>query len=235
VVDARKRIGEALQKLGSDKDAKRAYEVAAREFDRRKIQPDSFPVAAEAAAQSRFQLAEYEFKQFDKLRIGGRGKKLERSFADKRTAVKRVNEAYGEVFKYKRLEWTLAALYRRGYALERFANTIIETPIPPDVKRLGEDAVVAYQDQLAQQTSSLEDKAVESYAATLAEARKSHISNQWTKKTLEALNRFRPKEYPVLKEPKQSFASESVYPSGLVGTVATAAPPPPSRPGGPPK
>ena len=51
--------------------------------------------------------------------------------------------------------------------LERFGATIIETPVPPDVKRLGDEAVVAYQDLLAQQTAALEDKAVESYAATL--------------------------------------------------------------------
>ena len=59
----------------------------------------------------------------------------------KRQAVVKVNEAYAQVFKYKNLEWTLAALYRRGYALERFAQTIIDTPIPPDVKRLGDEAV----------------------------------------------------------------------------------------------
>jgi hypothetical protein len=68
--------------------------------------------------------------------------------------------------------------------------------VPPEVKRLGEEAVVTYQDMLATQTVALEDKAVENYAATIAEARKARISNEWTKKTLEALNRFRPKDYP---------------------------------------
>ncbi len=117
------------------------------------------------------------------------------------------------------MEWSLAAFYRKGYTLERFANTIIETPVPPDVKRLGEEAVVAYQDLLAQQTASLEDAAVESYSGTLQEARKLHISNEWTRRTLEALNRYRPKEYPVLKEPKQAIASDSAYPEGLVGSL----------------
>jgi hypothetical protein len=37
--------------------------------------------------------------------------------------------------------------------------------------------------------------------------------------TLESLNRFRPKEYPVLKDPKTSFASESLYPEGLVSSL----------------
>lgn len=216
VVDGKKRIGDALQKLGQDPEARRAYELAAHEFDRRRLKPDKYPQAAEAAAQARFQVAEYAFKDFDKLKIGGRGKALERSFKDKRAAVKKVNDAYAEVFPYKRLEWTLAALYRRGFALERFGNTIIETPVPVDVKRLGDEAVAAYQDLLAQQTAALEDKAVESYVTTLAEARKNHISNEWTKRTLESLNRYRPTEYPVLKEPKAALSTDATYPDGLI-------------------
>ncbi|WNG49611.1 tetratricopeptide repeat protein [Archangium minus] len=216
VVEARRRIGDAWAKQKNEKEALRAYASSADEFDRRKLQPDTHPRAADAAAYSRFQLAEAELRKFDTLKIGGKGKALERSFTTKRTAVKSVNDAYARVFPYKRLEWTLAALYRRGYALERFANTIIETPIPPDVKRLGEEAVVAYQDLLSQQTATLEDAAVESYAATLQEARKSRISNEWTKKTLESLHRFRPKEYPVLKEPKDAIASDLLYPEGTL-------------------
>jgi cellulose synthase operon protein C len=219
VVDARRRMGDAYKRLGNPKEAHKAWASAADEFDRRKLKPDTSPLAADAAAYSRFQLAEEELERFDKLKIGGSGKALERSFTAKRSAVKSVNEAYAKVYAYKRLEWTLAALYRRGYALERFANTIIETPVPPEVRRLGEEAVVTYQDLLAQQTASLEDAAVESYAATLQEARKHRISNEWTRRTLEALNRFRPKEYPVLKEPKEAIASDSAYPEGLVGSL----------------
>lgn len=219
VVEARKRIGDAYQKLGNAKEAQRAWARAADEFDRRKLKPDTHPIAANAAAASRFQLAEAEFQKFDRLKIGGRGSALERSFTAKRNAVKAVNTAYSRVYPYKQLEWTLAALYRQGYALERFATTIIETPVPPDVKRLGEEAVVAYQDLLAEQTTALEDKAVESYAATLTEARKHRISNEWTRRTLEALNRFRPSEYPLLKEPKVAIAREPLYPEGLVSTL----------------
>jgi cellulose synthase operon protein C len=225
VVDAQKRIGEAYQKLGDDRDARRAFEEAAREFDRRGLKPEATPLAAEAAAQARFQLAEYEFKEFDKLKIGGRGKALEKSFTVKRAGVKKVNDAYNEVFKYKRLEWTLASLYRKGFALERFGQTILETPTPPEVKRLGDEAVASYQDQLQQQTAALEDKAVESYVATLAEARKNRINDEWTKRTLEALNRYRPKEYPVLKDPKSSVALDMTHPDGMVVTLEGRPPP----------
>src|SRR5258708_13158033 len=103
-MSARNRIGDAERKLGNDTQHKLVYAKAASEFDRRDLKVDSFPIAAEAAAQSRFQLAEYEFAAFDRLKIGGRGKKLERSFASKRAAVKKVNDAYPPAFKYKRLQ-----------------------------------------------------------------------------------------------------------------------------------
>lgn len=219
IIDAKKRIGDNYSKLGKETEAKKAYQAAADDFDRRGLKSETSPLAAEAAAFCRFELAEYQFKEFEKVKIGGSGKKLADSFTAKKNFLKKVNDAYGEVFKYKRLEWTLAALYRRGYALERFAAMIVETPVPPEVKRLGDDAVVTYQDTLSQQTVALEDKAVENYAATLNEARKNRISNEWTKKTLESLNRFRPKEYPVLKEPKGQFSSEALYTEGVVETL----------------
>jgi len=219
VVEAHKKLGDAYARSGNPKDARKAWETAAREFDRRGLKADAALQGADAAAESRFMVAEQELRDFDKLKIGGRGKALEQSFTLKRAGVKKVQASYAEVFKYKRLEWTLAALYRQGYVLERFGATINETPVPPDVKRLGPEAVAAYQDLLQQQTAALEDKAVESYAATLEQARKNRISNEWTKKTLEALNRYRPKEYPVLKDPKPAIAVDVTWPDGLVSTA----------------
>lgn len=225
VVDAKRRLGDAWKKRGNTKEASRAYAAAAEEFDRRKLKPETQQRAAEAAAYSRFQLAEAEFQRFDALKITGSGKVLERSFNKKTEAVKTVSDAYGKVLPYKQLEWSLASFYRRGHALERFGNTLLEAPVPPEVKRLGDDAVLAYQDMLTQRTVALEDRAVESYAATLKEARKNRVSNEWTHRTLEALNRFRPKEYPVLKEPKGAIASETLYPDGLVGSLTAPVPP----------
>lgn len=225
VVDAKKRIADAYKKMKRETDAKKAYAAAADEYDRRGLKPDANPIAAEAAAYSRFELAEYEFADFDKVRIGGSGKALEKSFTTKKERVKKVNETYEQVIKYKRMEWTLAALYRKGYTLERFAQTILETPVPPEVKRLGEEAVVTYQEQLASMTVALEDKAVELYTATWAEAKKARLSNEWTKKTLESLNRFRPKEYPMLKEPKELVAGELIFPDGFVSSIDGDVPP----------
>src|SRR5262249_6762912 len=168
LVEAQKKLGDAYAKSGSPKDARRAWETAAKEFDKRGLKAEQAQSGADAAAEARFLVAEQDLKEFDKLKIGGRGKGPEKSVAGERGAVKKVQDSYAEVFKYKQVEWSLAAAYRRGYVLERFGATINETPVPPDVKRLGNDAVTAYQDLLQQQTAALEDKAVESYAATLA-------------------------------------------------------------------
>ena len=135
--------------------------------------------------------------------------------------MKKVQRAYAEVFKYKRVEWTLAALYRQGYILERFGQTIIETPVPPEVKRLGERGG----GRLPGPRSSSrpwrsKTRPWRVYAATLDEAKKNRVSNEWTKKTLESLNRYRPKEYPVLKEPKPAIATDVTWPDGLVSTAA---------------
>ena len=219
VVDAKKRIGDAFKKQKNESAARKSYEAAADEFDKRNLKPETNPVAAEAAAYSRFELAELVFADFDRLKIGGTGNALANSFKAKSEAVKKVNAAYDQVLKYKRVEWILAAFYRKGYTLERFAQTILDTPVPPDIKRLGEEAVVTYQDQLSAQTVALEDRAVETYAAAWAEAKKYRVSNEWTKRTLESLNRFRPKEYPMLKDAKSVISEDLRFPDGAVGTV----------------
>jgi cellulose synthase operon protein C len=219
VVEARKKIGDAYDKLNKDVDARKSWQAAADDFDRRGLKPETSPIAAEAAAYSRFQLAEVVLQEFERMKIGGSGKALENSLKNKKESVKKVNAAYDVVVPYKRVEWTLAAFYRKGYALERFAQAVLETPVPPEVKRLGDEAVVIYQDSLASTTVALEDKAVENYAATISEARKARISNEWTKKTLESLNRFRPKEYPVLKEPRVIIEGDGTFSDGAVGTI----------------
>ncbi|RYZ36964.1 MAG: tetratricopeptide repeat protein [Myxococcaceae bacterium] len=223
VVDAKRRMGDAWAKRGNAKEAQRAYAAAADEFDRRRLDPEKQLLAAEAAAYSRFQLAEAVFQRFEALKITGSGKTLEMSFAKKQEATKSVNEAYAKVLTYKRQRWTQAVFYRRGYALERFGNTMLNAPVPPEVKRLGEGAEQNYRDQLAQEAIKLEGHAVQNYIATLTEARKHRVSNEWTRLTLEALNRFRPEQYPVLKEARGAFAKEVLYPSDLIATLTAPA------------
>ena len=148
-------------------------------------------------------LAEEELDAFDRLKITGSGKRLVNSLTAKKNALKKAADLYTQVFKYKRLEWILAAQYRRGYLLQRYANTLVDTPVPPEVKRLGDDAVIAYQELIANEAMQFEDQAAIAYEQTVQVARENRVSNEWTRRTLESLNRLKPKEFPVLKEPKE--------------------------------
>jgi tetratricopeptide (TPR) repeat protein len=218
VVEAYKRIGDAYNKLGNDKAALGAYKDCVDEYRRRGMKSEQ-GVASNAAAEAQFMLAEKEFAGFDKLKITGRGKALTNSFTIKQAAMKKAAEAYKLVIPYKRVEWTLAAYYRLGYLLERFSNQVVEAPIPPEVKRYGDEAVASYQDQLGQMAAQLDDKAVEAYQATLDAAKKAHVlNNEWIKKTLESLNRYRPKDYPLLKDPKSALAFDPLHAERLADT-----------------
>jgi len=211
VVESFKRIAEAEEKLGNSSAALGAYKQCVDEYKKRGMRTDQ-GVASNAAAECSFMLAEKEFSTFDKMKITGRGKALTNSFKVKQTAMKKAADAYKLVLPYKRVEWTLAAFYRLGFLLERFSNTVVDAPIPPEVKRLGDEAVASYQDQLGQMSAQLDDKAVEAYQATLTEAKKAHVlNNEWIKKTLESLNRYRPKEYPLLKDPKSTLSFDPLY------------------------
>ena len=211
VVESYKRIAEAYEKLGNSSAALGAYKQCVDEYKKRGLKVDQ-GIASNAAAEASFMLAEKEFASFDKIKITGRGKALTNSFKAKQTVMKKAADAYKLVLPYKRVEWTLAAFYRLGFLLERFSNTVVEAPIPPEVKRLGDEAVASYQDQLGQMSAQLDDKAVEAYQATLTEAKKAHVlNNEWIKKTLESLNRYRPKEYPLLKDPKSTLNFDPLY------------------------
>ena len=90
--------------------------------------------------------------------------------------------------------------------------------MPPEVERLGVDEVVAYQELVANEALRFEEQAAEAYALTVKVARENRVHNDWTRRTLEALNRIRPNEYPVLKEPKRMLSEDAMLPMGLVRT-----------------
>ncbi len=144
--------------------------------------------------------------------------------------------------RYKRPDWILAAFYRKAFLLERLAQTIYEAPVPPEFKKKGaEEYLAAYQDALAQAAQPYEDQAVAVYVQAIEAARKLHVKNEWTKKIGESLARYRPREYPVLKEAKTRLVAEDLSPRASptrsTGRRAARSPgiPPPSPLRSPPR
>jgi TolA-binding protein len=221
LVQAHLKMGLAFHALAQDKPARSSYGAAVAEFTRRGLKPEAAPRAAAAAAEARFRLAEFDFERFDKITLPAstNPKKLKAALSSKLAEMKRVAPAYNEVKRYKRPDWTLAAFYRQAYLLERLAQTLYEAPVPPEFKRKGqEEYLAAYQDQLAQFAQPYEEQAVAVYIQAIAAARELHVKNEWTKKISESLARYRPKEYPILKDAKGRMVASDFSPSPMAET-----------------
>ncbi len=232
VVQAHLKIALAHKALGEEKRTQDECGAAVAEFARRGLRPEAHPRAAAAAAEARFRLAEYDFERYDRIALPAstNPKKLKKALEAKLAEARSVGPQYEDVKKYKRPDWTLAAFYRQAYLLERLAQTLYDAPVPPEFKRPGkEEYLAAYQDQLAQFAQPYEDKAVEVYVQAVQAARELHVKNEWTKKIGESLARYRPREYPVLKDPKGQMLLEDLSPAPLAdspdGAKKRSAPP----------
>ncbi len=222
VVQANLEIALAHKALGDEKGTKAGYEAAVTEFARRGLRPDANARAAAAAAEARFRLAEFDFDRYDRIALPAttNTKKLKKALEAKLAEAKKVAPQYDEVMRFKRPDWILAAFYRKAFLLERLAQTIYEAPVPPEFKKKGaEEYLAAYQDALAQAAQPYEDQAVGVYVQAIEAARKLHVKNEWTKKIGESLARYRPKEYPVLKEAKSRLVAEDLSPSRFADTL----------------
>ena len=245
IVVAYLKIGLAFKQLGSEASARSSFQDAVAEYDLRKLQPADL-IAAAAAAEAKFNLAELELANYDKVKIEARGrgsgfeKSLKAALNKKAEEREKALGLYKEVaFKYKRPDWVVAALYRAGYLDERFAAALNEAPIPPEIKRAGEEYVAQYQDQLAQLSVPIDERALEAYKKALITARELKIANEWTRHILESLDKYDHKSFPLLKDPKTEYLLEPLSPTPLAladGTlVLPAAPePPPAHEAAPP-
>ena len=84
------------------------------------------------------------------------------------------------------------------------------------------DYLAAYQDQLAQFAQPYEEQAVQVYVQALNAARELRVKNEWTKKIQESLARYRPREYPILKDARGKMLLEDVYPAPLADSPEPA-------------
>jgi TolA-binding protein len=228
LVQAHLKIALAHRELRDEKATRAEYLAAIATFAQRGLKADESPIAAAAAAEARFRLAEYDFERYDRIALPAtaNAKKLKKALEAKLAEAKKVAPQYDEVMRYKRPDWILAAFYRKAFLLERLAQTIYEAPPPPEYKKKGmEEYLAAYQDGLSQFAQPFEDQAVGVYVQAIEAARKLHVKNEWTKKIAESLARYRPKEYPVFKEAKAKLLAADLSPSPLADAPERPAPP----------
>lgn len=206
ILEAWVRVGRAYVELGQKKRAKQAFERCVAEFSRRGAAPAS--PAADHAAQAQFELAEFRLGRLERIKLVGRGKKLQQAGEQLMARFQDATRDYGLVFPYRRVEWVLAAIYRQGFLWESLANSYRDAPVPKGL-RADSEAYYAYLDIIdAKVVRPAEAKAVELYRDALRYGSDYKVRNEWTKRASERLNVYVPDEFPLLREPALLFRLE---------------------------
>lgn len=225
VVEAHARIGEIYRDLFSKakkatdrkryaQNADASFQDAVREFDRAR----NNQTAAYFAGKAAFLLAEREFDAYAKVAIvGNTGNKQVAELTAKSKRLTEVEQVYkGVITTYKQAEWTLASLYRLGSLYDDLQRKLFNAPCPNDIKRIDEFACDEYKIALEDKALAVEEKAVEAFRLAFDRAQELKLRNEWTQKTLEALNRLRPSDYPIDKEPISAPESGGSHSLGFV-------------------
>ncbi|MEL6546984.1 MAG: tetratricopeptide repeat protein, partial [Myxococcota bacterium] len=212
IVEAYLKLAKASSEVRKEREARKAYRDAVAVYQKSKN-----PAATPFAAEAQFQLVELEYEKFKKVQITGNTKQQKRGIEKKAKMLKEIESSYGKILGFKQVDWTMASLYRVGNLYQNFADSIIQAPCPKEIKAqarsLGmtkEEVCDEYRILLEEQSFTIEDKAVAAYETTITKARELQVKNDWTKKTLVALNKLRRAQWPLQKDAKLFVDSEPV-------------------------
>jgi TolA-binding protein len=189
-------IGTEYTELGERRKAESALSTAVAQYAAAGLQPAT--EAADLPAEAQFRLAEFTMEDVLKLNLTGTGKKFEKQAKQLFDKIGMAAQEYDKVFPYRRLEWTLAGMYRRGFAFETVARKVRDAPTPKQLKE-GTESWFAYKDIVDREMQRYEDKAVALYEETVVRAKQFRISNEWTQRARERLNVYKPEEYPLVR------------------------------------
>jgi cellulose synthase operon protein C len=162
----------------------------------------SSPAVAFHAAKAAFQLAEEDYQAYARMGVVSRdGKGQIKELEAKSARLTKVEETYKRIIKeYKAAEWSLASLYRIGSLYDNMQQVVLKSPCPDDIKKqFGDVGCDEYSNLIEDRAFALETKAVDAYVLAKTNAAEFRVQNEWTKKTLEALNLLRPQDHPIDK------------------------------------
>ncbi|MEE2757523.1 MAG: tetratricopeptide repeat protein [Myxococcota bacterium] len=195
VVEGLTRIAKIHEAQGKKRQAAQTWQRVIDEFNSRGMQPATYE--ANYPAEASFRLVERDFVVYERLKISGSMKNMQRTIKDMMRRLKDLERRYNEVLQYRADTWSIAALYRLGHIYQLFAEDLYDAPIPDT---LSEEEQDVYRTMLEDQAIPIEDSAVAKYVFAIKKARELKIVNDWTKRILTSLNKYRPSEYPLFKE-----------------------------------
>jgi tetratricopeptide (TPR) repeat protein len=205
-VEAHLRLGQLYRDGKKRTDAVRELQATIDLYAARGLQAGTPEAAIPAEAQ--FILAEYALEDVMKIKLeSANSKKLEAGAKKLFDALVVVTTEYDKVFPYRSFDWALAAMYRRGFAFETVANTVIDSPVPSQLKK-GSEAYYAYKITIQDQMEPFIQKAIGLYEDCIKYSKEFRVSNAWTSRALERLNVYKADEFPSLRDPALTLELE---------------------------
>jgi TolA-binding protein len=232
VVHATLELADSALAAKNRRQAADLYQQVIAEFNARGMQPGT--VEAEWAAKAKFALIELKYEEYANIELRGSLDAMGKQIQRKEALLKELEAAYIDIFPYKALEWTFAGYFRIGKIYEEFASTLYEAPVPA---ALSDEEQDIYQMELEDVGVRYEDTAVERYITTVEKARELKFRNPWTELALAAVNRYRPADYPLLKDAKAALPFEAwllTGPGARPGDGVARVPDPEAEPEPPP-
>ena len=211
VVESLSRSADIYEVAENARSARGMWERVINEFNARGMQVGT----AEAIhpAKAKFKIVEQEFAKYEVLKLSGSLANQGKTIKDMQTRIQNLQRMYAEVIDYKAFEWTLAAFFRLGHIYQIFAQSLYEAPVPPG---FGDEEQDAYRTQLEDIAVPIEDEAVKRYQTAYEKAREFKVTNEWTKRILTALNKFKPSDYPLFKEERRATTEEDLTPARIL-------------------
>ena len=194
-VEALTRIAKIYESNRRQRQANQGWQRVIEEFNGRGMQPATYE--ANYPAEATFRLIERDYKAYQRMKISGSMKNAGRVIKELTRRLKDLERRYNQVLRYRSDKWSIAALYRIGRLYQLFAEDLYDAPVP---ETLTDEEQDVYRTMLEDQAIPIEDNAVKKFEFAIGKAREYKIVNEWTKRILASLNKFKPSEYPLFKE-----------------------------------
>lgn len=216
VLNAMLQLAQIAEQTRNQRDSIKLYKSILREYSVRGHQPGTAP--ARTAANAKFQLVERDFKRYAAIRLKGSSqKRMSADVARKQKLLGALIAEYKNILTYQSYDWTIAAAYRLGDLYREFAQMLYAAPQPVG---LSEEELEEFITQIENLGLQFEDQAIVAFEQAVIQARRLKVTNAWAEKALEAINRYKPADYPLYKETKRLPSYEPVYHVSPPGTEA---------------
>jgi TolA-binding protein len=206
VLDATLRLAKIADGRNRKRKTRKLLKDVIAEFNRRGQQPASR--SANVAAEAGYALITPQFNRFTKVRLKGSAKRQQKIVLKKLKDLQSLIGEYTQLATtYKSNTWTICSILRQGKLWKDMNTTLSKAPEP---QGLSDEVMGIYLDRMDAQLAKFENAAIRYYQKAVEKSREFKVNHPCAREALEAINAYRPEQYPIFKEEKQKLEYEPI-------------------------